>query len=81
MQEKLNHFESGDLADTVSEAEELIGRHNQHRDEMENRGEGISKFIRDGRRLVEEGHSMSEEVILMTAEFNRLLSIRDKSIS
>lgn len=61
----MNLFESDEIALTVPEAEELVSRHSQHRAEMETRAESVSKFTRDGRSLIEDGHSMSEEVKLV----------------
>lgn len=49
-------------ADSVSGAEALLAKHNEHKAEVDAREESLSQITRSGKKLIQQGHYASSEV-------------------
>ena len=49
-------------ADSVSGAEALLAKHNEHKAEVDAREESMSQISKNGKKLIQQGHYASAEV-------------------
>ena len=58
-----------ELAKDVSSAEALIERHSEHKGELESRDDSLSKTVRSGSELLQEGTGEKANLLLFSAQF------------
>jgi spectrin beta len=57
-----SHISTEEPADSVSGAEALLAKHNEHKAEVDARQESMSQINKNGKKLIQQGHYASTEV-------------------
>ena len=57
-----SHISTEEPAHSVAGAEALLGKHNEHRAEIDAREESMNTITKNGKKLIQQGHYASTEV-------------------
>jgi hypothetical protein len=68
-------IQSDEPAKSVSGAEEAIGRHNQHKAEIDTRGSDMTKLAKSGQKMIQQGHYAAEDVSVVCVLYIILCSV------